>query len=69
MDKYINTILKKSNSKLKKVFDDKQILNKFIKAVNDINAKNKEGEIEQFIKLYNETVKLCYQNRNDYTRL
>ena len=68
MKKYTKTILEKSNNKLKEIFDDEKTFNKFIESVNNIKAENKEGEIEQFIKLYNETVKLCYQNRELYDK-
>ena len=63
---YTDIILKKSGNKLAKIFNNDIIFNKFTKSVNKINAYSREEQIEQFIKLYNDTVKIIYQSGYKY---
>ena len=65
---YTDTILEKSSGRLAKIFNDDAIFNKFTKSVRKINAQGREEQIEQFIKIYNNTIKIIYQSGHKYDK-
>ena len=65
---YINTILGKSEKYLKNVFQNESQFEIFYENAKQITVKDVDVTINEFIKLYNETIKVSYQQQIPYDK-